>query len=432
LRWTESSVLSTENKDSSNTSYMSNVRILSIAMLTLVSVNVMSQTSNTAPGSGDSIKHSALPSILGGIGVTYFDGNINHSSGVTPYSTVRTGYSLGVEERPVMFLGVALEGMYGQIASSERSEVPAKNLNFQATVIQGELTLNLHFDGLIMKPDAVLSPFIYAGISFLSGNSYADTRDAKGEPYYYWTDGSIRNEAQVAQNISTAKIIQRSYKYDSLLGPISTLCIPVGVGLKFRLTDNILMNVQAAYYFTFSNDLENYKNLATDQAAGSTTSSASSALKNEKYLYSVCTIEYHFTPKDNSPKVDESRYSNVPWQSIDVKVDTVKVNTKDISKDQEDELLKKEQNRDTSAVDRAAAFFANPNAGGGIVTGIDNGATGTHDPSKVPARIRAVDKNHDGYITSQEITQAIDEFFDGTSTLTIADINYAIDYFFDQ
>jgi len=428
LRWTESSVLSTENKDSSNTSHMSNVRILSIAMLTLASVNVMSQTSNT---SGDSIKHSALPSIMGGIGVTYFDGNINHSSGVTPYSTVRTGFSLGIEERPVMFLGVALEGMYGQIASSERSETPAKNLNFQATVIQGELTLNLHFDGLIMKPDAVLSPFIFAGVSFLSGTSYADTRDAKGEPYYYWTDGSIRNEAQVAQNISTAKIIQRSYKYDSTLGSIGTLCIPVGVGLKFRLTDNILMNVQAAYYFTFSNDLEGYKNLASAQAADNT-SSASSALKNEKYLYSVCTIEYHFTPKDNSPKVDESRYSNVPWQSIDVKVDTVKVNTKDISKDQEDELLKKEQNRDTSAVDRAAAFFANPNAGGSIVAGIDNGDKGKHDPNAVPARIRAVDKNHDGYITSQEITEAIDEFFDGTSTLTIADINYAIDYFFDQ
>jgi hypothetical protein len=398
-------------------------------MLTVLSVNVMSQTSNTAPGSGDSIKHSALPSIMGGIGVTYFNGNINNASGVTPYSTVRTGFSLGVEERPVIFLGVSLSGMYGQLASSERSETPSKNLNFQATILSGELTANLHFDGLIMKPDAVLSPFIFAGVSFLSGTSYADTRDAKGEPYYYWTDGSIRNEPETAADITTAKIIQRSYKYDSTLGSISTLCIPVGVGLKFRLTDNILMNVQAAYYFTFSNDLEGYKNLST--SVNASTGGAAAALKNEKYLFSVCTIEYHFTPKDNSPKVDESRYSNVPWQSIDVKVDTVKANTKDISAADAKRLDSLDQHHDTSAVDRAAAFFANPNAGGSIVKSIDDQKHNV-DPDKLPARFRPADKNHDGYISSQEITQTIDEFFDGTSPMTIADINALIDYFFDQ
>ena len=82
-----------------------------------------------------------------------------------------------------------------------------------------------------------------------------------------------------------------------------------------------------------------------------------------------------------------------------------------------------------------ASFFSDPNSAKSkqLVQQINNEA-GTHhgDPNKIPARIRAIDKNHDGFITSQEISEAIDDFFNGTSNLTIADINFAIDYFFDQ
>ncbi len=408
MRWTKSSVLSTKTQDSSNTSYMSNVRILSIAILTAVSINGMAQSKS------DTTKQKELPSILGGVGVLYFNGNIGKESGVTAYSTVRGGYTLGVEERLAGFLGVQLSGLYGKLASSERSDDPTKNKNFQSTVLQGELDLNLHFDGFLISKTATIAPFIYAGISFASLTTATDSLSAAGTPYYYWTDGSIRNEAQNAYDITTAKVIQRDYVYETPLGSSSALSIPIGLGAKFRITDNICMNVQAAYYFSFSKNIEHY---------------SFANAKNDKYLFSFFTVEYHFTPKDNSVDPNEKIYDKVDFTTISVK-DTVKAN--DISKDQENALLEKEKNRDTSAVDRAAAFFADPNAGGGILKDIDKGDIGKHDPNKIPERIRAVDKNHDGYITSQEITQAIDEFFDGTSTLTIADINYAIDYFFDQ
>ncbi|HXP50950.1 MAG TPA: hypothetical protein VN922_13405, partial [Bacteroidia bacterium] len=80
----------------------------------------------------------------------------------------------------------------------------------------------------------------------------------------------------------------------------------------------------------------------------------------------------------------------------------------------------------------AEEFWAHPN--GKQLTNIDkqNETTKKYDYNKLPPRFRPADKNKDGYISSQEITQAIDEFFDGTSVMTIADINALIDYFFDQ
>jgi hypothetical protein len=383
---------------------MSNSRFLPIAILTVISLNGFSQSKDTS-------KHSSLPTILGGVGVTYFNGNIDHASGITAYSTVRTGYVFGIEERPVSFLGIQLNGVIGKLAASERSDTPKNNLNFQSNFVQGELLLNLHFDGLFIDKNAAIAPYIYTGFSYMSYSKYTDLKDAHGNPYYYWTDGSIRNEPQNAADVITAQIVQRDYTYETFLSSGSTECVPVGLGAKIRLTENLAINIQAAYYFTFSSNLENYTNLNP---------------KNDKYLFSYFTVEYHFTKKNKDQTQDETRYQKVDFGVISTK-DTLK--TKDISKDQEAALLAAEEHRDTSAVDRSAAFNNDPNAA--MLANIDKEHHAS-DPNKLPARFRPADKNHDGYISSQEITQSIDEFFDGTSTLTIADINALIDYFFDQ
>ncbi|HWY98143.1 MAG TPA: hypothetical protein VNY36_03560 [Bacteroidia bacterium] len=384
---------------------MSNSRFLPIAILTVISLNGFSQSKDTS-------KHSSLPTILGGVGVTYFNGNIDHGSGITAYSTVRTGYVFGIEERPVSFLGIQLNGVFGKLAASERSNDTTKNKNFQSNFVQGELLLNLHFDGLFIDKNAAIAPYIYTGISYMSYSQYTDLKDAHGNPYYYWTDGSIRNEQQNAADVITAQIVQRDYNYETFVRNGSTICVPAGVGAKLRLTENLALNIQAAYYFTFTNSIENTVTTANP--------------KNDKYLFSYCTIEYHFTKKNKDQAQDETRYQKVDFGVISTK-DTLK--TKDISKEQEAALLAAEEHRDTSAVDRSDAFNKDPNAA--MLANIDKEHHAT-DPNKLPARFRPADKNHDGYISSQEITQSIDEFFDGTSTLTIADINALIDYFFDQ
>src|ERR1700722_10595276 len=142
---------------------MSIKKITSITLLMLTSFGIYAQDAglqDEAP--------SKLPSVALGAGILYFNGDIGKGVGVTPYSTVRGGYCLTVEERPLPYLGFSLTGVYGQLAASERSLDTTKNLNFQSTIITGDLLVNLHLDGLLLKSSSVVAPFFYAGVSVMS------------------------------------------------------------------------------------------------------------------------------------------------------------------------------------------------------------------------------------------------------------------------
>ncbi len=428
---------------------MNKFRILSIAVLIAIALNGFSQTASDStskhlPSKDDNNAFSQtttdstskpLPSIMGGVGVLFFNGNIGKTAGISAYSTVRAGYTLGIEERPIPMIGVQLSGVIGKLSANERSDIPSDNKNFQSNIVQGDLTCYLH---LLNKPGTVISPFLYTGISFMSYQRFTDSLSASGAPYYYWNDGSIRNEPQNYSDILTAKIIHRDYVYETPLGNGTTLSIPIGLGAKMHLSDNLAINVQAAYYFAFSKSIEYY-------TAGNG--------KNEKYLFSFCTIEYHFTPK---PKpVSDPVYDKVDFKQIDIKDNTEK--PKEITKAEEAALLAKEEQQahDTAAVDREEVnYFKDPNSEEAKKEKqhIDSLANAPHpttiiDPKDttsttattksyvhhiLPPRLTPADYDHNGYISSQEITRAIDDFFTGTSPMTIADINALIDYFFDQ
>lgn len=425
---------------------MSNARFLPIAIFTAISLNGFAQS---ATGTGDqtqaqaqqpqaqtkpkdTTKHSLLPSVMGGVGVLYFNGNIGQGSGVTDYSTVRTGYTFGVELRPVNFLGLQLNCVIGKLASSERSDTPSENRNFQSNIMEGELNINLHF--LSKK---TISPWIYTGISYMMYSTYTDLKDAAGDSYYYWTDGSIRSMPQTAQSIATGTpannywIVQRSYNYSTFLASGSTECVPIGIGAKMRLTENLCINVQAAYYFTFTNNIEQLNNVigATSSIGSSIASGFSSKTINDKYLFSLCTVEYQFGRKASGSHVDETPYINVDFTKIDVN-DTV--TKSEISAADLAALEQKEAHHDTSAVSRSEMFNAHPTEGTIKQIEKEQKAKGHYSYDKLPARFRPADKNKDGYISAEEITQTIDDFFEGTSPMTIKDINDLIDYFFEQ
>ncbi len=395
---------------------MSIKKITSITLLTLTSLGIYAQDAgllDEAP--------SKLPSVALGAGVLYFNGDIGKGVGVTPYSTVRGGYCLTVEERPLPYLGFSLSGIYGQLAASERSLDSTKNLNFQSTIITGDLLVNLHLDGLLLKSSSVVAPFFYAGVSVMSFSPYTDIKDANGKPYYYWSDGTIRNEAQTASDIITAKVIQRDYSYETPLdsGKYSkvAISIPLGLGIKFRVNENFSFNLQATYYFTFSPYIDNYK------ISG----------MNDKYLYSFFSIEYHFGKKKDG--MDDARYQGIDFSSL-IK-DTVKTVSQPKQKEQpvSDSAIAAQNAAFSSAVDHNAEFNENPTLQS--LQKVDASHTNKEGArvsknNNMPAKFKAADKNGDGYISSDEITQTIDGFFDGTSTYTIADINALIDYFFDQ
>ena len=121
-----------------------------------------------------------LPSITGGVGVLIFNGNIGQGTDLSSYSKIRIGYNLGIEQRFGKVFGVALNGLYGKLAESERSKT--SNLNFESVIYQGDLSLTIRTDRLF--PNASLTPFIAAGIGYLAFNPMGDMKDKNGNKYY--------------------------------------------------------------------------------------------------------------------------------------------------------------------------------------------------------------------------------------------------------
>ncbi|HVA97924.1 MAG TPA: thrombospondin type 3 repeat-containing protein [Bacteroidia bacterium] len=411
--------------------------------------------------------NSKAPSVSLGTGILSFYGNIGKNQNLGTENRIRAGYNFALEERFGSFLGVSLNAIYGTLAQSQSSIIPNENINFQSKIMQGDINFIFHFDNdFIFHRSSSFAPYISVGFGYLNFNSYTDLRDANGVKYNYWTDGSIRNESQILANQATAKIVQRDYTYETKLDTTgyasNSFSIPLSGGVKFKLTPHLFVNVFATYYLTLTNKIDNVQ----------------AATANDKYLYAGFSLQYHFGKNQSD---DNAQYQGVNFSALEnadsdgdgVKdVDDLCPNTPkgvkvdshgcplDSDGDGVPDYLDKEPNSKKGAIvdangvtmsdsliaakqttyeslatKRSQIFDQNPSIT--LLQNMDSEFakrqnTGGGAKSKIPAEFQSADANHDGYISSDEITKQIDEFFDGTNNYTVDKINRLIDYFFEQ
>jgi len=404
-------------------------------------------------------KQKEMPSVGLGAGITTFFGDYKHGADVSAFSRIRGGYNLTVEQRIGNLIGVSLNGVYGKIADSEIGKT--RNLNFQSQIIQADLNLVLHLDNnFIFKRGAIFAPYIYAGFGYMMFDSYTDLKDKNGKAYFYWTDGTIRDISET--DTGTANIIHRDYKYESKLVdsttnyPRNTFAIPIGGGVKLQVSEKLSISLGGTYYLTMTDWIDNVKQGG-----------------NDRYFYGSVSLHYQFGKAyDDSDPI----YKKVDFASLD-KMDTdgdgiadgndrcpgtpkgVKVDSKGCPEDADqdgvpdyrdkepltkkgalvdengvtltDKIIEERQARfDSLATERSQLFNENPSLA--FLKDIESKSLENRRTSSVPSKFRAADKNNDGYISADEITQAIDSFFEGDSDFTAERLNELIDYFFEQ
>lgn len=404
-----------------------------------------------------------LPSVAIGAGILSFKGDV--SKGGSTFGGIRGGYNLTAEERIEKYLAISLNGVYGKLSGTQRSKIT--NLNFQSKVFQGDLSLVLHIgNGLLFKHDSTFSPYLSIGLGFLKFDPYGDLKDASGVKYNYWTDGTIRSIAQSEPNAALATILQRDFTYETKLTDSSsnykrgTLTLPVGAGVKLKLFDNIDLKLGATYYFTFTDWIDNYK-------SGS----------NDKYIFANVSIQYNFTKKENKNSVyaalDFSAIDNLDSDGDGVKDSddhcqgtpngvSVDVFGCPIDSDEDgvpDYLDKEPQTKKGAIVnesgetltkkmiadkqkayeaetfERSRMFNASPSLE--YLKEIESMAAETKKNNsnkkiEIPQALKPADKNNDGFISANEIKDAIDKFFEGDSNFTVEKLNDLIDFFFQQ
>jgi hypothetical protein len=245
----------------------------------------------------------SLPAVEAGAGMLVFNGNVGKGNTESPFGSVRAGYSVSLEDGIGKLLSLNLTGLFGELSKIETSQT--NGLNFETKIAQADLSVIFHTEKLF--PRSVVTPYLGAGIGFLSFNPYGDLYANNGEKYYYWSDGSIRNEAQTIQNMYTAHLLVLNYKFNTPLDPTNsyshhTCVIPLTFGFNFNILDNLNAKLGSTYFYSFSGHLDNAK---VD-------------VSSESYLYTYVAFNYKFNinKKPNS-KPDDKRYQKVDFSQFD-------------------------------------------------------------------------------------------------------------------
>ncbi len=404
-----------------------------------------------------------LPSVYVGAGILSFNGDVGKGLDISSLTRIRSGFTVGIEQRFGKVLGVSLDGIFGKVANSDHGST--SNLNFESPITQANLNLTFHFDNdFIFKSSSVIAPYIQAGVGFLKFDPHSDLKDKNGTAYNYWSDGSIRNLPQTVPPPSNAVIIQRDYTYETQLKDPAedyrrtSLVIPLSLGFKLNATQHLAFNLTGTYGLTLTDRIDNVK------SGG-----------NDSYIFGCVSIEIKFfkKSKDNSvtsavdfaaldkSDLDEDGVADkddhcpgtekgVTVDSRGCPIDTDHDGIPDY-KDKEinsakgaivnesgvtvtDQSIAEKSKMDSVATERSQLFKQNPSLASlkSIESKVKEERKTQKSKSAIPSALQPADKNKDGFISTNEIADAIDAFFEGNTSFTIEKLNSLIDYFFEQ
>lgn len=408
-----------------------------------------------------------LPSIGLGVGIISFYGDINDNKSLSSTSGGFLGYHLSVLQK-FGSIGVSLNALKGKVSSNERSD-STRNFNFESPIMDVGVNVSFHFDNdFILPKKSIVAPYISAGFGYLTFKPMGDLKDKNGNYYYYWSNGDIRDKSELAADAPLAKKINRDYVFETALPALgdtmpekrnndnikyaySSFTIPVSVGVNFKLSPSVNINLGTTYYITQTDWIDNISSEGNGARKGNSA--------KDKFLYSFIAFQYNIGKSKsvaNSDKSDFSSIDNTDSDKDGVKdvldncADTppdTKVDSKGCPLDSDNDgvfdYLDKEPDTkrgeivdangvtlkdDDLVVEHEAAARVYP--GDGAVN--SNAGASVSNTSSLPEIYQEVDLNKDGKVSSDEINSAIDNFFEGNTKLTINGIYGLIDYFFEQ
>ena len=406
-----------------------------------------------------------------GAGFISFFGDFAKENDLANYTNIKAGYSVNLEHRFGSVFGAQIDGLYGTIAYNEVSRDVTKHRNFQSSLFSASAKAVFHLDNdIIIKRKSPFSPYLAFGIGYTKFNPMGDLKDKNGNTYHYWLDGTIRDIDENDVTAPAANILFRDYTYESELTDSITaykrgaLTFPLTFGIKLKMSPRIQGRIFATYNLTQTDFIDN----------------VSENDNNDKFLYTGFTIHFVIRKKDpEAPNYDDVDFAELKSGDSDGDgirdtddncqgtPDGVPVNEKgcplDFDKDGVPDYLDKEEATEAGAIvdengvtmtdemlaakytdfkdslttERIETFHDEPSMGTlrEIQSSIENGDhenDGTKDKLPIPASLKQADADANGFISADEISSAIDGFFEGTNDFTVKKLHDLIDFFFEQ
>ncbi len=197
------------------------------------------------------------PTLGLGTGVFSFYGEISSSKGFQNPMLSRVGYDLSIGQDLTEYLNLRFYTIFGKLGATGIGE--NRSSNFESAIRAGGVNLTYNF-GNFLKSSRHISPYILVGIESFEFLSKTDLYDSKGNKYYYWTDGSIRNIDESSPDAEKAIFINRDYKYESDIRelnqdgfgkyPERSWAVPIGAGVLFHLSDRMDFKIGTTLHIT--------------------------------------------------------------------------------------------------------------------------------------------------------------------------------------
>lgn len=366
--------------------------------------------------------------------------------------------------------------IYGNITGNEHTIT--RNSNFKTEMISGAAYLTYNFYHLLKKEGLLISydeqrkaiPLLSIGVESFNFNSKTDLKDANGNYYHYWSDGTIRNVDETPQNEYNSVILQRDYTYETDLRELNndglgkynltSIAIPIDIGLKLNISKRISMKVGTSYHYVLSDLVDDISNKGKGVRKGKST--------GDSFLYSYITFNFDIFSAEKEIS-DTAIYKDFMFTSIDFNDEDndsvldwddkcpeteegVAVDAKGCPLDDDDDGI---PNYRDGEINSPNAFTVKLNgvsytdeeimAMSTPPEAIEQSEIYDYYPSlrgyenfrnrfngNIPDKFIAIDTNKDGYISLDEITVALDAFFDFKLDMTMEDIIELTNFFFEQ
>ncbi len=159
-----------------------------------------------------------------------------------------------------------------------------------------------------------LAPYVSFGLGYSDFSVYGDLRDGNGDYYHYWSDYSIRSTAETDPEAAEATLVSQDGVYETELSslvteqeyPTESFSLPVALGLKFRLSSNINLNLELLMRYAFTDYLDDVsgdyradyngadQRIAANPTGQTTAQRGSSPNVNDFYAFPSVSLHYSF------------------------------------------------------------------------------------------------------------------------------------------
>ena len=223
------------------------------------------------------------------VGINSYFGDLNNNSLHIPFYRP-FGAQIYMEWEIFRSTRLSAGFFSGSIFGDERTA--QRNLNFKTSLLIPHIGLSFRIAQFYQR---VYALYFFVGAEMIFFNPTGNLKNAQGETYYYWADGTVRNLPEIPSNLTSASIINpdtyyeadyRNLNFDNVSKyPRSAFSVPVGLVLEGNLNRGFCARAGATFHYTFTDYLDNI----TVNSIGSRKGNAAP----DKFLFSYIGIIYN-------------------------------------------------------------------------------------------------------------------------------------------